>query len=286
MPDTQKTLKQIFDHFTTKLKVLYNEEEAYNITHWVFEEKLGLNRAQMVIEQNKTISGDEINSLEQAFHRLTKGEPVQYVLGTVHFLECRLNVEKSVLIPRPETEELASKIIHRHPGFRGKLLDIGTGSGCIAIALARHFPEAEVHGWENSREALEVAKINAHENNASVLWEEKNVLQQKTLENQFDLITCNPPYVLEGEKSNMGRNILGFEPPEALFVPDDDPLIYFRQVMQLAANDLNEQGWLYFEINERYASQIRAIFEDTGFKEVAIGKDLSNKERFAWGKKG
>lgn len=285
MEGQDSTVDQWFAYFKQALSHLYEEREGFLITEWVFEETLGLNRAKLTMEKDTVIGEEKQDQLESHLTRLKKGEPVQYVLGGVDFYGCRLALTPDVLIPRPETEELADFIIKRHKGFEGKVLDIGTGSGCLAIAIAKHLPHSSVYAWEYSQEALLLARENANKNHVTVTLSRHNVLYEAPVSGFWDLIACNPPYVENAEKANMGRHVLGYEPPEALFVPEDDPLIFFRRVVHLASQSLNKDGWLYFEINALHGEAIRTIIEDADFQAVTIQKDLRGKDRFAWGKK-
>jgi len=282
MTDKQ-TLNQAFNQYTERLEAIYETKEARHLTHWVFETILALNPAQLITEQHEPLSTSALKQLAEALQRLEKGEPVQYVLGSIAFLDCRITVREGVLIPRPETEELADRIIQRHKGNSGKLLDIGTGSGCLGIALAKHLPDFQVYAWENSPDALAIAKQNAWDNGVQITFEERDMLNEAPMMGNWDLIVSNPPYVLEDEQAAMHQNVLGFEPPEALFVSQGDPLIYFRQVGRLAKQSMNVNGWLYFEVNKRFAPYIKDLLVENGFSQVTIKQDLSGKDRFVWG---
>ncbi len=276
-------LKNHFRNFQNELSGLYDQNEAYQITNWVFEEKLGLNKVQLSTKKDQILDDESLNELNKLLDRLKSGEPVQYVLGEIHFMGCRIVVNENAMIPRPETEELADLIIRRHPKTIANILDIGTGSGCLAIALAKYMAGANVHAIEYTTRTLNLARKNAAINEVEVLFSQQDVLNISDLGHDWELIVANPPYVLEEEKAGMQQNVLGFEPPEALFVPNDNPLIYYRQIIHLAISGLKKEGWLYFEINSRFANSIEQLFNDAGFENVHVKQDLNGKNRFIFG---
>ncbi|MDR0995670.1 MAG: peptide chain release factor N(5)-glutamine methyltransferase [Tannerella sp.] len=216
--------------------------------------------------------------------RLKKREPIQYVIGESLFYGLRFKVNPSVLIPRPETEELADYIIKNllcRPGFR--ILDIGTGSGCLAVTLAKFLPMAEVSALDISEEALKVARKNAGRNGVHVDFFQADILSSETERNipgQFDLIVSNPPYVMESEKADMAANVLNYEPPEALFVPNWAPLLFYSAIARFAKRKLAPRGALFLELNARLAKACAELFAKAGYKDCYILRDLSDKERF------
>lgn len=283
MISKNKPLTTTFQDFQNGLSDLYDQNEAYQITHWVFEEKLGLNKVQMRTEKEQIPNDDSINELNTLLRRLKSGEPVQYVLGEIHFMGCRLFVNQTVMIPRPETEELADLIIRRHPQTDANILDIGTGSGCLAIALAKYCPGADVHAVEYTSNALRLARENAAINEANVQFTQQDIRNIPDLGHKWGLIVSNPPYILEEEKTAMHQNVLGFEPPEALFVPNEDPLMYYRYITNLAMSGLKDEGWLYFEINSRFNDSVERLLKGAGFQNTETKQDLYGKNRFVYG---
>ena len=209
--------------------------------------------------------------------RLVRNEPVQYVTGISWFYGLKLNVTKDVLIPRPETEELLQKI-SKIPLKKTKILDIGTGSGCIAISVKKLFPEAEVFASDNSETALKIAKHNAEKNDTEIIFINDDILKSK-IQMNFDIIVSNPPYVTEKEKSQMDKNVLEYEPHNALFVPDTDALKFYTAITQFANKKLNSSGYLFFEINEVYNDEVCDLLGNYSFINIESFKDINNKWR-------
>ncbi|MFO7669057.1 MAG: peptide chain release factor N(5)-glutamine methyltransferase [Bacteroidales bacterium] len=208
--------------------------------------------------------------------------PIQYILGETSFLDVTIHIDENALIPRPETEELVYRIIHstKHPPLH--ILDLCTGSGCIALALKNEFPSARVSGLDNSIRALELARKNGEMNQLEVNWIQGDILSlESTLfPVKYDLVVCNPPYVLMSEKTLMERNVLDYEPHAALFVEDHDPLVFYSAIARLSPEILPESGTLWLEINERFGREVSGLLEDSGFTQIIIYKDIHEKERF------
>lgn len=278
------TLLSQYINFTDKLKSVYSSGEAESIANIVFEEIFMMKKHHIHII-SKEIGEYEISQLDNILKRLLNHEPVQYVLGIADFMGLRFRVNKNVLIPRPETEELVQLIIQdvrkgKSENFR--ILDIGTGSGCIPIALKRNLPFAGITGIDISEGALEVAKENAFLNKTDIDLIQMDILSGKDAlpEVQFDVIVSNPPYIVESEKGLMQKNVLDHEPHTALFVKNDDPIIFYKAIALYALKKLKKSGRLYFEINPLYASQIQSMLEANGFSTIEIQKDMQNDERF------
>jgi release factor glutamine methyltransferase len=216
---------------------------------------------------------------------LKKHKPIQYILEVCDFLNLSLHVTPNVLIPRPETEELTQKIIHHHKNFTGKILDICTGSGCIPLALKNHFQNAIVHGLDNSRRAIDVARKNADNHLLNVEFFVADIFNYET-EQRYDIIVSNPPYVLHSEKLQMHENVLHYEPHQALFVDDKKPLIFYTAIIDFAKKHLNSNGNLYFEINEKFGDKIAETLEKQGFSNIKIEQDFRGKERFVFAMQG
>ncbi len=277
---------QIFQSAAGKLSGTYEKEEAAANVRWLMEDKLGFSRVDIALK--KQYAGGEV-TLEE-FHvlldKICKGEPIQYVLGYTEFLGRKYQVNSSVLIPRPETEELVSWIIKNNPMAR-TILDIGTGSGCIAISLAKAIKSAEVMAWDIDQDTLAVATRNAENLNAPVQMHRVDVLEtwpETLLEvASLDLIVSNPPYIMEQEKPEMRNNVLNYEPSTALFVPNEDPLLFYRKIAEEARPFLSNGGKLYFEINENFGLEVINLMESLGYIEANINKDLQGKSRMIQG---
>lgn len=224
--------------------------------------------------------------IEQIISRLKYFEPIQYIVGETEFYGIRMEVNPSVLIPRQETEELVDWILKSEISPKASILDIGTGSGCIALALKKHFPSASVYACDFSEKALETASSNALVLGLNVNFFKCDIRNSFHYKTDFDLIVSNPPYVRNIEKKYMHPNVLNFEPHDALFVPDGDPLVFYREIADFSTFHLKEGGWIYFEINESFGTEISDLLYHFGFTEIEIRKDLNGKNRMVRGKKG
>ena len=288
-----------------RLTGIYDTDEAKAIVRWVLDVRFGLSLTDIVCGKTDELSEAEQTELEAMMLRLEKAEPVQYVVGKAEFCGRMFHVEPGVLIPRPETGELCEMILE----VRGKrrevrdyqILDIGTGSGCIAITLALEMPQANVTAWDISEKALRIAKKNADTLAADVTFEQHDILEfESHLEAQnisltshlspltsksFDLIVSNPPYICDQEQATMERHVLKHEPHLALFVPDDDPLRFYRAIAHYAKATLKPNGLLYFELNPLYARETEALLQEQGFAETEIRPDMFGKQRFLKAKK-
>ena len=257
------------------LTPLYEDGEAKAIIRTVMEVTFGLSLTDLYTGKVNEISSEEKNLLEEIIKRLQKGEPVQYVLGRAPFCGRNFQVRQGVLIPRPETEQLCQWIIadHNHPycGLQPPeplhVLDIGTGSGCIAISLALDLWNSSVSAWDISSDALLIARENAHRLEAKVDFKWQDAIHPEGTE-KWDIIVSNPPYVCEKEKEQMEKNVLDYEPSTALFVPDDDPLQFYRAIAQYAQKALKPMGELYFEINPVYAEDLKKMLEEMHYNKV------------------
>jgi len=276
------TTTVFFNELVSELSEMYDKEEAVNIMRLVFQEQLGLSRIDIAMENNKEIDAKSHKLISQIAAKLLEGQPVQQILGSVNFFGVRLKVNKHVLIPRPETEELVQYILKENNGDGLQVLDVGTGSGCIAITLALGLQDSVVYGIDISQPALELAQINSITSNVNIDLINLDILNEenwKKLKN-YDIIASNPPYVLESEKINMHINVLNHEPHLALFVPDKNPLLYYEKISDMALKHLCKNGKLYFEINKDYGKQIKKMLVQKGFKDVVISKDINERDRF------
>lgn len=274
-----KTLK---NHFLKELSSLYPSEEIQSFFSILSEKYLGMTRLELAINSERILSEDVSEKYMEAILRLKKFEPIQYIIGETEFFGLRFEVNNHTLIPRPETEELVDWILTesstQHPQPR-TLLDIGTGSGCIAISLAKNLPGSMVSAIDVSEEALHTAKQNALLNEVQINFEQQDILKTAKLFEAYDLIVSNPPYVRNSEKNKMQPNVLEFEPDSALFVSDEDPLLFYRKIAQLAQRHLTANGSLYFEINEYLTEDMIYLLKNIGFKSVLVKKDFFGKDR-------
>lgn len=267
------------------LEPLYGNGEARAITDYVLDVCFGLSKADILCGAVEEMTAEKTAELNKIFGRLTEGEPVQYVLGRAEFSGRWFNVRPSVLIPRPETEELCAWITaDNKASCSPKVLDIGTGSGCIAITLQLDMPESKVTAWDISADALDVARENAQQLGANVNFVKLDALNAKP-EGEWDVIVSNPPYICEKEKKDMAVNVLEHEPHTALFVPDADPLLFYRAITRLAVQTLSKGGRLYFEINPIYADDTCRMMRAEGMTAVELRSDMYGKQRMAKGVK-
>jgi release factor glutamine methyltransferase len=235
----------------------------------------------LAVALDKSLSpGLPADVLQDIVARLQQQEPIQYILETAYFLNREWMVTTDVLIPRPETEELVTLILRENklPGLH--VLDIGTGSGCIAITLAQELNHAHVDAVDISEQALKVARHNTVRHQAAVTWHQMDIFESPLPDKKWDIIVSNPPYVCTSEKQHMQQRVLSYEPTQALFVPDENPLIFYKRIAQLASTHLKPTGKLYLEINERFGTDVATLFNKHPFKEVYIGKDLHGKDRW------
>lgn len=272
-------LKQLTSIWTNKLSNLYSEREVRNILLLVLEDIFGFNRSALLISKEITLSHDQLQELDQISSRLQTGEPVQYVIGFTYFDDLKIGVAPGVLIPRPETEELVSWI---HESIQNQknpeIEDWCTGSGCIALAVKNRMQDAHVTGIDISGEALEIAQSNAKDLNLNVVFELHDALEIKKT-GGVDVVISNPPYIPWLEKEQMHQNVTGFEPDLALFVPDENPLLFYRAIAEYAAKILHDNGMLFFELHENFGSETKAMLEQLGFTGIEIRQDLQGKNR-------
>ena len=265
-----------------QLSKSYEPQEANGLARIIFCDILEQSNVDYYLCKDIDLSGNEEEKVKSILQRLEKYEPIQYIEGKKYFSGREFYVRQGVLIPRPETEELV-ELAAQACKQNAKILDIGTGSGCIAISLSKKLPEAEVHAWDISEMALEVAKQNNEQLKASVHFEQHDILTyQATGAEAFDLIISNPPYIAESEKADMEPNVLAWEPSIALFVPDNDPLLFYRRIGELALRMLTPNGKLFFEINRAYGDATKQLLCNQGYKNIHIQKDLSGNDRFVY----
>ena len=299
-------------HFTEALAERFPQREAEQLMRILLEDLFGIDWTQQLMNPDLRIDDHQHDQLSEAIKRLLAGEPVQYMTGMVRFNDLLIKVSPAVLIPRPETEELVQKIctslpchsavesaamsfqrghvwgresmaaVYKRDNFPLRIWDIGTGSGCIAIALAKQFLNAEVIAFDVSEEALQIAKENAKTNGANVTFVHDDVLNPTSdyFYQPVDLVVSNPPYVCDSERAAMETNVLDWEPETALFVPDDDSLRFYRRILVLAKNQLTPSGQVWFEINERMGKEMLSLCREMGFSNAEVLDDFAGKPRF------
>ncbi|MAW94625.1 MULTISPECIES: peptide chain release factor N(5)-glutamine methyltransferase [unclassified Leeuwenhoekiella] len=274
------TLKEFKEHFFKRLSPLYPAQELESFFRILMETYLGLSSIDVHLNPDKKIKLKKLDHLLAALERLVHFEPLQYILGQTEFYGLHFTLNPNVLIPRPETEELVEWILKdTDAGAHFNILDIGTGSGCIAVSLAKYLPLASVAALDVSEDALTLSAHNAELNNAEVHFLQQNILETKALQKSYDIIVSNPPYVRNLEKTEIEVNVLDYEPHLALFVEDHDALIFYRKIAELAKGALSPKGRLYVEINQYLAEETQVLFKEFGFNEVELRNDFAGKPR-------
>lgn len=275
-------IKEYKQYFIKELLAIYDEVEAESFFYLTLEKFHRLRRIDLALQPNLQIGENEVEKWKSVLTDLKKQKPIQYILGETEFYGLPFLVNKDVLIPRPETEELVELILVESRKSKVeslRILDIGTGSGCIPISLKKNLPDAKVFAVDVSENALEVAKENAKLNGVEVNFIKINILETEDLDQQFDIIVSNPPYVRMLEKEEIKPNVLEFEPHLALFVEDNNPLLFYRKIAQLAKKNLNENGKLYFEINQYLGKETVGLLESLGFTNIKLLKDIYGNDR-------
>ncbi|WP_448529599.1 peptide chain release factor N(5)-glutamine methyltransferase [Raineya sp.] len=279
------SVKKILFEVKERLNAYFSPSEADFLAFILLEKVTQLSKTQILLNTAFTFTQAQQELLENNLQRIIAQEPWQYVVGEIDFLGSKLKVNSAVLVPRPETEEWVQKLIqkHKNQNFR-HILEIGTGSGCIAITLAKAFPDAELTALDISQEAINLAFQNSLNNKVGINFLHLDFLTWQTSDS-WDLVVSNPPYICESEKKQMQTNVLAYEPSQALFVPDENPLLFYEKIAKLAQNHLSERGWLYVEINERFGTEVKALFEQYGLQNVIIQQDFAGKDRVAIARK-
>jgi len=275
-----QTIKDIRFYLARELIVIYKEPEIRTIADILIKKVTGITKLHDLYDDKYVITVGEAERIINFSEELKTGKPIQYVVGETQFYNCKIKLNSSTLIPRPETEELVDLIIKENKGYTGNIIDFGTGSGCIAIALASNLPSSVVTGIDISEEAIRIAHENALLNNVQVSLIKDDIfnLHQKTFL-KSGIIVSNPPYIRNSEKQFMSKNVLDFEPHQALFVTDSNPLIFYEAIIRLAEEFLLPGGLLYFEINEMMGSSLVSLLELFGFYNIEVVSDLNDKER-------
>ncbi|MFK5854970.1 MAG: peptide chain release factor N(5)-glutamine methyltransferase [Bacteroidota bacterium] len=285
-------LSDLKKNYLRELHGYYNKQEAEQLLTILIEHFFAITRYELILKPDYRLSESEILVLHMAVKQLKKYKPVQYITGMVEFHDLKFMVNEDVLIPRPETEELVQLIYNIENKNQHTILDIGTGSGCIAISLSKLLSNPLVHATDYSKSALTIAEKNSKSNNTDVVFYNHNILDhQQPITDEtrnliiFDIIVSNPPYVTQVDKQKMQPNVINYEPHNALFVTDDEPLEYYKAILNFAHNQLKTGGRIYFEINESLGKQMITLLKNNGYTNIELKKDITRRDRFIYGTK-
>lgn len=278
-------MKNILAHIRTQIGGYYSTGEVTALSRILATELLGIKESIYFLKDPVTLDTAQQEILQSALEQLKQQCPIQQILGYEYFCDLRFKVTQATLIPRPETSELVEWIASEEAGTP-QILDIGTGSGCIAISLAKKIPGSRVSGWDISPQALAVAKENSSLNAVDVQFALTDILTHQPTHEMFDIIVSNPPYIKEEEKSGMQANVLNWEPHTALFVPDNDPLLFYRTIAQKALAMLAPGGKLFFEINRAYGKETCGMLASCGYTQIELRKDFADNDRMIKAVKG
>lgn len=278
-------LNEVQKKWEQGLAEIYDQREVKNIFSLVLEDMLAISKSEFFLN-NRALFPNELTCLDEVFLRLSHGEPVQQIIGFTYFDDLKISVSKDVLIPRPETEELIAWICEHEIPDAPQIIDLCTGSGCIALALKKRIQTASVSGIDVSEPALVIANKNAQSLRLKVDFHKHDVLGKDEFLNQYDIMVSNPPYIPENEQRLIAKNVLMFEPSIALFVSSADPLLFYRRIAELAQESLKSSGFLFFEVHELFAIHVKEMLQNMGFVDVEIKKDLQEKDRMIKARKG
>jgi release factor glutamine methyltransferase len=281
-----QTIKDIRIYLSLELTGIYQEPEINALGNIIIKTVTGVSKLHQLYNPELMINREQAVRVIKITEELKGGKPVQYVLGETSFYDCIIKLNSATLIPRPETEELVHLIINENRGYNGDIIDFGTGSGCIAIALAANIPGAKVTGIDISEDAIRIAHENAILNNVCVSFLKGDIFNfNNTGISKAGIIVSNPPYVRNSEKKSMGKNVLDYEPHIALFVNDSEPLVYYKALLNIAGKNLVPGGQLYLEINEALGDSMVSLLASSGYSEIRIIADINNKDRIIKGTK-
>jgi release factor glutamine methyltransferase len=271
--------KDLFRDLRKRITLSQEASETDSMLYLILERILDITRSDIIAQKAISLTSLEASTLDSVIDRLNKNEPVQYILGKAHFFGHEFQVNPSVLIPRPETELLVEEVLKRTSNMPGKILDIGTGSGCIAITLAKKLPQKTVIAFDISDAALQTGAVNARTLDVTVDFQHVNILKDEIPYRELEFIVSNPPYVALSEMESMNSNVIDHEPHLALFVTDNDPLIFYKTIAEKGMRALKPEGRIVVEINERFGKEVCDIFIQAGFTGTHVIKDLQNKDR-------
>ncbi len=272
-------MQDVLQNVRKSLSQFYPDSEISALVRLLIEHVTKTSMPALLSDKNTKITSEEVLKISKIVERLQRFEPIQYILGETEFYGLTFTVNCNVLIPRPETEELVELILNENKGTTPRILDIGTGSGCIAVSLQKHLPKASVTGWDISDKALTVASLNSKNNAVNVAFNRVDILADYPDNERFDIIVSNPPYVLDSEKSDMHTNVLDYEPHTALFISDDDPLLFYNRIADVATRLLTKGGKLYFEINRAKGQETVKMLENKQFSNIRLIKDIWGNDR-------
>ncbi|MFM1876960.1 MAG: hypothetical protein RL266_2697 [Bacteroidota bacterium] len=278
----ENTLRSLRNLYRDVLGSMYEVEEIDALWKYSLHDKLAIKAEQTTLDEH-LITESNLNTIIPVLERLATGEPYQYIIGQVEFLGCQLKVDSRVLIPRPETEELCDLVLRENDTTKPlHVIDLGTGSGCIPIALKSKAPAWNVSAVDVSEEALSLATENATRNNLEITFQRLDLLSTRNSKlGTWNLIVSNPPYIAEKEADTIKENVLVHEPHLALFIADEDPLLFYRKMLDIGQQSLEKGGKFYFEFNEKYGAEMKVLMKEKGYSDIRILKDLSGKDRFA-----
>lgn len=279
------TRRELYNKVWMSVAPLYDHPEPVAVAERICADLYGFDRFGMTLMPSAEVEGFDEEAFEQVCKRLAEGCPVQYVVGHTEFCDLRFAVREGVLVPRPETEQLVRLVAEKHPNSGVRLMDIGTGSGAIAVSLAKLIEGARVTAVDVSEDALAVASENAAANDAKVEFVRTDIFAYEPTPESLDVVVSNPPYIPESERSQMARNVVGYEPSLALFVPDHSPIMFYQRIADVARVALVAGGALYFEVHERYASEVAECLVCRGFVEVEVIEDFFSKPRIVSARK-
>ena len=272
------TIEYTINYFKGELFQVYDKPELEQLLQITFSHYLNINRIDLSLRKDEKLLESDFNKITHVINELKQNKPLAQIIGEWEFYGISLKVNEYTLIPRPETEELVQLIVNENNSPKS-ILDIGTGSGCIALALKKSLPNTNVFACDISEKALEVAKENAHKNQLDVALKRVDILKWEKEEEKYNIIVSNPPYITLKEKELMHKNVLDYEPHLALFVENDAPLLFYNAILEFAEHHLTENGKLYFEINELYGNEVKQLLKDKKFKNINIVKDINEKDR-------
>jgi len=276
--------KDLYLNVRDQLYPLYSHESEI-LTYILLQEYLGIDKMSCIVEKRFEHKKKNIDGLNRAINRLKKNEPIQYIIGKANFFDREFMVKSGILIPRQETEELIVLVKDKNKNPSPYILDIGCGSGCIAITLALEISGSKIHAIDSNKIAVKFTQKNAQQLGAEVKVFLHDIFTDNLLNDEYDIIVSNPPYVTESDKLQMKKNVIDYEPAEALFVSDNDPLKYYIKILEISDTNLKNDGYLFFEVNEAFGHQLYNLLISKGFENVEISKDIHGKDRFVSGKK-
>jgi release factor glutamine methyltransferase len=275
-----QTFRDIRNCLSEELRAIYPEPEINALANMIIKTFPEVKKLHQIYDPDQVVSTEYIALITTIIRELKNGKPIQYILGSTDFYNCIIKVTKATLIPRQETEELVDLIISENNGYNGNIVDFGTGSGCIAIALAKNLTASSVTGIDISAESIALARENADLNNVNLLFRQEDIFNPvEVLTNKAGIVVSNPPYVRISEKSLMSRNVLEHEPASALFVNDSDPLVYYKAILNISETILQPGGKIYFEINEALGKEMISLLKEYKYTEIILVKDINGKDR-------